>query len=251
MPGPYALQMTLQYKTFVKRALVEALQAAFTGHADPTVASAKVATDFTETDFALPALIVKFYESELMNAGVGHFEWFPPDPTQPTILVEYQHRLYKGTIEFEIFGLSSLDRDILSDALIEVLAMDEVSAPGLNFLNRFYTSMASTPSGQWHFPTLNLDNIEGYGEQSMLAPWAPEDTLVYQTAYRVGIFGEFYSLAVPTTISPLTEVDVYGYPVGANNVTPIDPTAPAPPVDQSKYEHYKGWPPGAATVKNG
>lgn len=250
MPIP---QYTLRYKTFVKQGLVEALQAAFADHPDPTVQSAKVAIDFTGDDFKLPAVIIKFYESKLPNAGVGHYEWLPypldADLTNSsTVYVEYQHRLYKGDIEFEIFGLSSLDRDIISDALIEVLAMDEVSAPGQAFLGRFYNSLQSVDFGLWHFPTLNLDDISGYGEQQMLAPWSPEDQLVYQTAYRVPIFGEFYSYTPPQPQSkgPIEEVDVYSYPVDASG-NPIDPTRPATP-PTGAYDRFTGWPPGEESV---
>lgn len=247
-------QTTPRYKTFVKQGLVEALIAAFSNHTDPTVASAKVAIDFTDTDFSLPAVIIKFYESKLPNAGVGHFEWLPypltDDPTNPnTVFVEYQHRLYTGDIEFEIFGMSSLDRDLLSDALIEVLSMDEVSTPGKAFLNRFYNGIQSTPFGLWHFPTLNLDNISGYGEQQMLAPWSPEDQLVYQTAYRVPIFGEFYSYTPPepVTSGPIEEVDVYSYPTDAEG-NAIDPSTPKTPSGTDAYNKFTGWPAGEESI---
>lgn len=250
----YLTQYTLQYKTFLKRALVEALQEAFVGHQDPTVQTAKVAIDFTGTDFQLPAIIVKFYESKLPSAGVGHFEWLPypltADPTASnTVFVEYQHRMYKGDVEFEIFGMSSADRDILADALIEVLAMVEVSIPGQQFIQRFYNSLQNTPFGLWHFPTLNLDDISGYGEQQMLAPWSPEDQLVYQTAYRVPVLGEFYSYTPPqpTTSSKIAEVDVYEYPTDAQG-NPIDPTAPATPPGPNSYDKFTGWPPGETEI---
>lgn len=251
MPVP---QYTLRYKTFVKQGLVEALQAAFAGHPDPTVADAKVGIDFEDDDFKLPAVIIKFYESKLPNAGVGHYEWLPfPLTANPadtsTVFVKYMHRLYKGDIEFEIFGLSSLDRDLISDALIEVLAMDEVSAPGQAFLNRFYNAIQSIDFGLWHFPTLNLDDISGYGEQQMLAPWSPEDQLVYQTAYRVPILGEFYSYTPPEplTSGPIEEVDVYDYPVGPDGKA-IDPTRPAIPPSPAAFHKFTGPPPGEESI---
>jgi hypothetical protein len=250
----YVQQTTLQYKTFVKRGLVEALQAAWANHPDRSVSGAKVAIDFTRTDFKLPAVIIKFYESQLPNAGVGHYEWLPypltADPADTnTVFVQYQHRLYKGDIEFEIFGQSSADRDILSDALIETLAMDEVSASGLSFINRFYNGIQSTPYGQWHFPTLNTDEISGYGENTMPPPWSPEDDLVYQTSYRVPIFGEFYSYTPPepTGYGPVAEVDVYEWPVDAEG-NAIDPLSPAPPVPSDDYQKFTGEPAGEEDI---
>src|ERR1039458_1208887 len=161
----YVGQTTLQYKTWVKRAASEAMALAFVDHLDPTVKGSKVAIDFTGDDFELPAVIVKFNEEQMPNVGVGHYEWLP-DPLNGTLgvdgcqLVQYQHRLYKGTIEFDIYGMSSADRDIISDAVVEVLTMDEVSTPGKAFIDRFYTNILSYPYGQWHFATLNFDLIQ-------------------------------------------------------------------------------------------
>lgn len=236
----YINQFTLQYKTYVKRAASEAMAAALTGHPDPTVSSAKVAIDFTGDDFELPAVIIKFNEEQMPNAGVGHYEWLP-HPLDGTpginecILVEYQHRMYKGTIEFDIYGMSSADRDFLSDAVVEVLTMDEVSAPGQAFINRFYNNILSYPYGQWHFATLNFDLIQPSGESIKIAPWNPEDTLVYNTSYKVPIFGEFYSYTPPEPAGGgfIDEVDVYPY---------IPNTDPSPPVPSGDYYKYTGWP---------
>jgi hypothetical protein len=249
----YVQQGTVQYKTYVKRALVESLQEAFAGNADPTVQVAKMAIDFTEDDFTLPAIIIKFNESQLPNAGVGHFEWLPSpitaDPTDPsTDFIEYQHRMYKGDIEFDIYGESSADRDVLSDALVELLAMNEVSVTGSQFMQRFYQDFQNTPYGLWHYPTLNLDQITATPEQNTLAPWNPEDQLVYQVSYRVPIFGEFYSYTPPDAVAtgPITEVDVYSWPTDASGDA-IDPQKPAPTTpgeipEGAEYQDYTGWP---------
>lgn len=252
----YVHQSTPQYKSFLKRSVVEALTESFVNHTDPTVSNVKVGIDFTEDDFHLPAVIIKFNEQRLPNAGVGHFEWLPgpnqPNPLIPTQFIEYQHRMYKGTIEFEIFGLSSADRDVISDALIEVLAMNEVSVPGQAFIDRFYNKMAATPFGLWHFPTLNVDQIDPGGEQFMLAPWNPEDQAVYQTSYSVIVYGEFYSYVPPNASSTklLTEVDVYAWP-SQDGVTPLDPSSPAPPVSANLYDKITGFPTGTKKVPTG
>lgn len=255
----YIPQTTVQYKTFVKRALVESIQDGFANNLDPTIQTAKVAIDFTEDDFTLPAIIIKFYESQIPNAGVGHFEWLPypitADPTDPsTNFIEYQHRMYKGDIEFEIFGESSADRDIISDALVEMLSMNEVSTSGQQFTQRFYWDFQNTPYGIWHYPTLNLDMITGMGEQTTLAPWNPEDQLVYQTSYRVPIFGEFYSYTPPqqTAYGPITEVDVYMWPTDIYG-DPVDPTLPAPTTpgeipEGAEYYKFTGNNPDATTL---
>jgi hypothetical protein len=244
----YLKQYTVQYKTFVKRALVTALGAAFSSHPDPTVANSKVAIDSTDDDFHLPAVIIHFYERKLPNAGVGHFEWFPwpldADLTAPGNVqwVRYQHRLYQGDIEFEIFGETSVDRDLLADALVETFAMIETSSAGQTFIGHFYNGIQSMPYGLWHFATLNTDDITGYGENTNPPPWSPEDDLIYQTSYRVPIFGEFYSYTPehPDTEHVIDEVDVYPWVPG------MDP----PPQDAAPGDYFKftGEPPGSKSI---
>lgn len=246
------LQYTLRYTTFLKRALRNALIASFQNHPDPSVQSARVALDYGKKDFVLPAVIIKFVGKDLPNAGVGHYEWFP-NPNGDGTFVKYQHRLYHGDAEFDIYGEATTDRDLLADALIEVLSMDEVSTPGLNFINLFYNELYQTPFGEWHFPTLNLDNIEPSGESATMAPWQPEDVLVYLTSYRVPVMGEFYSYTPPEPLSygPISEVDVYEWPVDQDG-NAMDPTRPAPPpIPSGKENKYTGWPDGSKTVPAG
>jgi hypothetical protein len=248
----YVNQFTAQYTTFVKRAAVESLIAAFTNHPDPTVVRSKVGVDYQDDDFHLPAVIIKFKPTQHINAGVGHFEYLPSINNDGTYIL-YQHRIYKGTISFEVYGANSPDRDLLIDAISEVIGMDEASTPGQAFINRFYNQFATTPYGEWHFATLNTDLIEPSGEGTMMAPWRSEDELVYTNALQVPIMGEYYSYTPPeaTSYGPIAEVDVYSYPVGADGITPIDPSKPKPPVSSDKYDKYTGFPTGQKTVPTG
>jgi hypothetical protein len=243
----YAVQSTLQYSLFIKRAIVESLQDAFDRHPTKMVRASKVAVDFTHDRFSLPAVIIKFYEREMPNAGVGHEEWLPSplneDPDNPTQFIKYNHRLYKGDIEFDVWGKSSVDRDIVRDALIEVLGMADTTSMGYIFQTRLYLYLNQTPYGLWHFPVLNLDLITGYGEQQSTPPWAPEDPLHYKVTYRVPIFGEFYSVtpALPAGSTGLvTEVDVTASQY-------FSAYAPQDTVN-SQYYVFNGWPEGATAI---
>jgi hypothetical protein len=210
----YVPQSTLQYSTFIKRALVESLQDALLQHPDPLVKDSKAALDFNHDRFRLPAIIIKFYEREMPNAGVGHFEYLPSpfnvNPAAPTLFIKYYHRLYKGDVSFEIWAKSAVDRDVVRDALIEILAMTDTTNQGYAFIERLYLYLNETPYGLWHFPVLNLDLITGYGEGTARPPWNPEDDLHYNVTYRVPIFGEFYSNTPSGVIGTglVTEVDL-------------------------------------------
>jgi hypothetical protein len=219
IPPKYALQQTLQYKTFLKRAMVESIQNAFKNHPDKKIAGSKVGIDYRTDRTDFPQVIVKFYEQTIANAGVGHSEWFP-SPTDPnyktggpyTEFIQYGHRMYRGSLEFEIWALSTLDRDKMADAIIEVLAMSEVSTEGLAFRARIYESIEEAqPYSHWHFVALNTDLISGYGEQQGFVPWLAEDVLSFQTSYRIPVFGEFYSRTPnpPAPAGLVEEVDIY------------------------------------------
>lgn len=245
---------------FVKRGIVQALQDAFSGHPDPTVANSRVSVDFGHDRWKLPGVIVKFYERELPNAGVAHVEYLP-SATNSLQYYMYYHRRYKGDISFDIYGQSGVDRDLMRDALVEVLAMTDATTGGYAFIQRLYWALADTPYGLWHYPVLNLDLITGYGEQVAIAPWQPEDMLVYQASYRVPIIGEFYSnTPADPPFEAIDQVDLYPYtatdPLPADNPDPVYPTfpdpvptsytGPLPPVDG--WYHFTGWSSGTEDI---
>lgn len=255
MTNQYYPQQTLQYSTFIKRGLVEALSDAFVGHPAPIVANTVVHIDFTHERWRLPGVLIKFYEQSLKNIGVGHVEWLDspqdPNPSNPSLFVQYYHHIYHGDVAFEVWAQSAVDRDIIRDGLIEALTMtsatDAVTNAGGAFLNRFYNSLASTPYGQWHFPVLMLDDITGYGERQQVAPWHPEDDLVFSVAYRVPIVGEFYSNTptLPTSVGLVQEVDVYPWIDGTDPSPTQNPDNPGAP----DWYRFTGWPSNAEYIE--
>jgi len=66
---------TIRYKTFVKQTVVSALRTVFTNHPDAILASTKTTIDFPFTEAEYPAVVVRFYERTIKNAGVGHEEY--------------------------------------------------------------------------------------------------------------------------------------------------------------------------------
>lgn len=245
----YVRQATLQYKTFIKRAVVEALQNAFKDHPDPDIAKSKIGIEYSTDRADFPAIIVKFYERDLNNIGVGHAEWgpSPEDPNYPrgpfTLFQKYYHRLYKGDLEFAIYALSSVDRDKVIDALVEVLTMADVTAGGLNLLDRLYEDIGHTPFSESHFIAFNTDLITGYGENKEIAPWIPEDTIVYTSSYRLPIIGEFYSLTPkePQSVGMVEEVDVYPWDTADPLDTPPE-DFPEEIIPEEDYIKFKGRP---------
>lgn len=292
----YTAQATLQYKTFLKRTFVEALQNAFVLYEDETLAKTKIGTNYAMDEADFPNIVVKFYEQSVKNMGVGHAEWghdeeqeelgaraqlkagsgevtgldttkllqegkteikglgVPKETfvkkilSQTSILmsktatetrtgditfvdvfveryIEYHHYMYKGDISLEVYGLNSPDRDMVSDAIVEVVAMGVVGEEGLTFQERIYNTIGASnfPYSKWHFIAVNTDMISGFGEQQMIAPWMPEDVFTYMAEYRVPILGEFYSIT-PTfpkgRLELVKEVDIYPWDTADSYDTP-------------------------------
>lgn len=236
-------ERSIPYKTFVKTALVLALREQFKNHPDASMRRTKVSVDYPNTQASYPTVIVRFFEREITNMGVGHVETIFVDEAE-TKTWPFKHFLYTGDIEFAILALSSKDRDLISDSLVTVLALSDPNRP-TDFFSRIYApAFDLNPSDalksfRWNFVNLNTDRILGFGETQNPAPWLTEDQLQYQSSYRVGIFGEFYSLP-PDSIPPsaqLAKVNILPYmedlepqPTGQTGRAAINPPTSSIPI---------------------
>lgn len=226
------VEKTVPYKTWVKRSLVEALREVFDDHPDVIVGRSNVTVEYPTEEARYPAIIVRFFERDINNAGVGHEEIITLDGND----YRFKHYLYTGDIEFAIHALSSLDRDLISDALVQTLTMGDLTAYTQRFFERIYNAEFDMyPKAEYNYINLNSDHISGFGETQTPAPWQPEDVLVYQTSYRIGIFGEFYSLPPENQdgLGYVEEVDEYPYvkdieslPTGADDPAVWQPSSP-------------------------
>lgn len=211
-------ERTIRYKTYVKTALVTALRDVFKVHPDPLLRKTKITIDYPTSENMYPTIIVRFYERDIRNAGVGHVEYLPRQGTElAPIYDKFKHYLYNGDIEFAIYALSTRDRDLLADSLVQTIAMADMEAYTNNFLNRIYfppDDNEGVDEPWYNFVNLNTDKISGFGETQTQQPWLSEDQLQYQTSYRVGIYGEFYSLPPLDTIPGhglIETVNLYPY----------------------------------------
>lgn len=212
-------EKTIRYKTYVKTALVNALRDVFTNHPDPLLARTKITIDYPTTENMYPTIIVRFYERDIRNAGVGHVEYLMREGTELTpVYDKFKHYLYDGDIEFAIYALSTKDRDLLADSLIQTLAMADMAGYTNNFISRIYFPPDDTDGvdePRYNFVNINTDKISGFGETQTQQPWLSEDQLQYQTSYRVNIYGEFYSLPPLDDVVPgfgvVEQVNLFPY----------------------------------------
>lgn len=226
----YLPEQTVHYKTYLKQALVEAMRAVFENHPDQILRDhTQVSVDLPTERAAYPAIVIRYYGRNLRNMGVGHIEHIqnPNGQWQP-----YKHFMYSGDVEFAIYALSSVDRDILADSVAQILSMGDLEYYSNLFGERIYSS--DDPNSIFQFININSDEISEFGETQAVAPWMPEDTLVYQTSLRVGLMGEFYSRPLETEYGLVEQVEVYPY-FGADQGGPEDvPTGD--PNDKSEWE---------------
>jgi hypothetical protein len=205
----YLPEKTVRYKTYIKTALVEGLKSVFQNHVDQKLQPTKVSIEFPKERQSFPAVVVKFYESQIMNSGVGHQEHFIDDNDQAW---KFKHYFYKGDIEFAISALSSLDRDLISDTIVQTIAMGDLAEYTNRFFNRLYPSnFDAIPDSAGHFININSDVISAIGENQTNVPWGAEDELIYTISYRVQVFGEFYSLPQDMPYELVSQVFIYPY----------------------------------------
>lgn len=314
-------EQTIRYKTFIKRMLVTGLTEVFAKHPDDIIQRTKVSIEFPRTQADYPAVVVRFFERDIFNAGVGHEEmvyltgesdskeievsvshegaiqlnWAPTkfatgyrvykgrdsnkesevfatltnsfidtgakgqkqkvpnditvsfDPPivsasvvpggtnqpgdyfyrvtalAPSDAVRFRHYFYTADIELAVYAMSSYDRDLIADTLVQVIAMGVLEEWTNTFYERIYPVQAIYPDSMWHFINVNSDTIQGFGETQAQTPWGSEDDLIYQTSYRFGVFGELYSLPPELTFVMIQQVILYPY-IDGIEPPPIDTT---------------------------
>lgn len=212
-------QRTVRYKTYVKTAIVEGLQDVFHNHVDHMLRKTRVSIDYPKDELDYPTVLVRFFEREIKNAGVGHEQFLSVvDAAGTEGMFRFKRYFYTGDIEIAIYALSSLDRDLLADSVVQILTMGKMEEYTNRFLGRIYISSDQDPTAANHFININTDSIAGFGETQGPTPWESEDDLVYSTSYRTKVFGEFLSLPPDMPIGYVEAVKVYPYVGGVEPV---------------------------------
>lgn len=228
-------QHTIRYKTLLKQSVVEALEAVFKDHPDKLLKDTKVRlqSSFKEVDY--PTVVLNYHEQDVSDAGVGHYE--KAQDAASGLWYRRRRKHYHGTLEFTISALSTLDRDIISDAMVEAMMMPDIHAYTDFFLSRIYRQeeferLKNMPAGSlgtahyFHFINLGNQRLTGSGESAVPNPWGAEDVLLYQTSYSMPVFGEVLSLPPTILYNLLEEVRSYPY-VGGIEPVPTGTVDPA------------------------
>lgn len=219
---------TVSHRRLVTRTLVKALRNVFGSgyNRDRQFVNLKVTSEFPEKQEEFPCVVVEYIPTRNSNAGVGHEEWFMD---QNNILRKWHHRRFEGSVSFHCFALKTLDRDVIADAVEEILAYGRLDAALLPFFNTIYGD-PNDPNVEFVFSQLmlNVDVIDLENGGQSIAPWAPEDEFVYDSSLTVEIHGGLYNVNPSDTWDYVTSVDAQPYPQFEENVTlPFnDPSLP-------------------------
>lgn len=321
----YFPEETVQYVTYIKNSMVDALQAVFDNHPDPMLKQAKASIEYPKTQAEFPSVIIRFFERDISNAGVGHEEtlvtegetlpsseiavtvngsqainltwthvpeatlyrvyrgtssgvqnvvfetkeasfrdigWgstegHVPDtnttplsaPTglegavyglgnlmpgtyyyrvtavRPSQAWKFKHYFYTGDIEFAIYALSSYDRDLVRDTIVQTITMGKLETWTNRFFERVYPDPETGvyPYSWLHFISPNTDTLQGFGESQQQVTWGDEDNLLYMASYRLGMMGEIYSLPPNISYDLVRAVFFYPYIEGVEDKPQGDP----------------------------
>lgn len=164
----------------VKTTIITALQDTFDNdYPDVQFQNLNVSMEYPATETSYPGIWVKFSFSRLQIVGIG------------AVFVNSQNQQYKqwsfeGQATLQVFAMTSLERDRISDSLIYMFAFGELNPATSSFRagisNNTFISMA-----------LNSDQlIPGGQEEAVGAPWQP-DAIVYNDSYSFNLMGQFAS----------------------------------------------------------
>lgn len=207
--------------------MVTALQSVFTGSydRDRQFIDLKISPDYPKAELDYPCIVVEFNGSGVKNSGVGHEEWF--DDANGN-LQKWNHRRFAGEFDLNIFALSTLDRDILADAVIEVISFGWLTSDLMPFFTTIYQGWGSTEVELlFNQLYINSDEIDEHGASVTVGPWRPEDQLVYTYGLSVACGGGFYNIVPELSWEYVEQVNIDPYPQG--DVTVEIPLTVAPP----------------------
>lgn len=208
---PIRQEQSASYRTLIKGALVTSLRSVFTTqYKDAQFRNLRIDPEFSLTRVTWPAIYIKYNEREVRNAGVGHLEYFP-DPNG--LVRKWMHSMFEGLIEFDIITESPYDRDILADALVEVIRFGTLDIILNNFWQGIYGSVTDPYSNLAVMQqiALNSDSLTSIGESFAPSPWGAEDLPLYSTGYAIDILGGYYN-SLPIDGPPILIEKVFQYP---------------------------------------
>lgn len=205
------------YKVRIKEEIINALRSAFNDGSFPNrdiLGKVQIILEYPVEEVQYPAIMVDLEERAIHIAGVGHYELSQNEIDKNVLLAHWR---FEAGVRFSIFALTSADRDILSSALVNMIAFPGGFAAYKIFHTKIFDS-------EYIDMQMIADHITPTGDSVGDVPWDDPTRKLYQAGYSLDIMGEFY--ATHDTGDLVTITDVKIYPYRADQQVPTGSTDP-------------------------
>lgn len=205
------------YRRYVNTAIITALRSVFDANypGEPQLRNLKITRSYPLTKVEYPAVVVNFQAGQVFNAGVGHEEWFKDAQGQ---LRKWHHSRFEGELSFNCVALSPLDLDIMADALLEVFRFGRLNPELSSFFETLYGSPEAPVDFVLEQIMLDIDTVSFGADAATIAPWEPEDVLVFSTQAGLRVHGSFYNARPQVSYNWIRGVRAESYPQGEIDV---------------------------------
>lgn len=180
-----------------KKVMIRALRATFTAlYPNTKLADLNIDLEYPYLEEQYPGIWVRFSPHKIQASGL--------DPTRHTDDEIYSVWHFEGTFNLMIMALSSKERDLISDGLIEAYAF----ATQMPSASPLYTTIQDSDLVNI---TLQSDILTSGGQtESVGVPW-DDDKIAYEDRYSFEVVGQVRSRVQPdVTFTNLSEIEVFG-----------------------------------------
>jgi hypothetical protein len=165
--------------TPTKKLIIRALRATFTAlYPNDKLSSMNIDLEYPYKEEHYPGIWVKFSLHKIQASGL--------DPTRHTADEIYSVWHYEGTVSLVIIALSSKERDLISDGIIESYAF----ASMMPSMSPFYAAINSSDLINM---SLQSDILSSAGQSETIGtPW-DDDKIAYEDRYSFEVIGQVRS----------------------------------------------------------
>ena len=226
------------HQRLVYRNVIEGLRSSFDQFydRDRQLQELRITQNYPIKQIDYPSIVVDYQPQRVVSAGVGHVEWFR---SPSGYWRKWKHNRFEGHLSLHVFALSTLDRDIISDAIVELVRFGDLDSN----LNRFYEviypsdeDLEAMADAEDHIYSENLfgqlmldsDQLTAVGNSATVAPWEPEDVLVYSGGWSMALHGGYYNSYPTQDWSRVTSIRVQAFAIDVPfGPAPVQPSAEA------------------------
>lgn len=200
----------MAYRTKLKTGLVVALGEVFNANYPvEKLREIHASIEYPVEPQDYPGIWVDFDEAVLQNAGIDHRE----TDEDGNVVLRWR---FEGHVSYTIASLTSLERDLIYDELIKVLAFGKSS----EVLNAFREFVENND-----FVAMNFDFDEIQVSGNAATPGTPWETdeIIYESTVTMEVLGEFVTDVSTGDLVPLSKILIDGRTAPSTEEDPENP----------------------------